>query len=105
MYKVRVEADNPDFNLDKRIQDGIDCRGFIAALFDEEGSVRTLCVEGVSSMEIAYMMSDHSVFAESMALARGIIEARKIHDENEAKEHKLDLLRKILCPEGEEDDE
>ena len=111
MYKIKVEADNPDFSVDKRLQEGRECEGFLVIGVDEEEgrdkTTTTFVVEQMTTVEIALAMASQPVLREAMCIAMGFLEAKKLRDEeNErtAARARASIMSSLFAK-GDEDDE
>ena len=93
---VRVESSNPDFQTDKKMQNGIEADGYLLVLFDKEGEPIVEALNAVSTFSIAkYLAADvgkvSNVLRQAGAIADGILEAREIIKKSRRENMAMDL--------------
>ena len=95
-YMVRVESLNPDFQTDKKMQNGIEADGYLLVLFDKEGNPIVETLNAVSTFSIArYLAADagrvSNVLRQADAIANGLMAAREIEKKGRREKIAMDL--------------
>ena len=114
-YRVKAEylGGNPDFNLDKDEQKGIECEGYLLATFTKEDDKNTKVGSAIHNLTIEQIAkwlerSDDEMkydILEAALIAYGHIQARRLHTENLKRNMMCDLFEGIKPRLHEEDDD
>ena len=95
-YMVRVESSNPDFQTDKKMQNGIEADGYLLVLFDKEGNPIVESLNAVSTFSIAkYLAADvgivSNILRQAGAIADGLRRAGEIEKKSRREKVAMDL--------------
>ena len=102
-YIISVNSDNPEFPVDKREMNGIECGGYLLVCFKDNGDPISEALNGVSTLSLSkYIASDIgsvcNIIRQACAVADGLISAnaiKKEYDKNN-KEILLDDFMNII---------
>ena len=88
-YTIRIEANHPEFDCGKELQEGVQADGFLL-LIVRDGAPVGECIYGVSVNDLAKFFDTdstcHSALLQAHAIAKGIRKARKIRRKMDKKE-------------------
>ena len=88
-YRIKVEATHPEYEIDKRFTEGIECAGFLMVAFKENGKPKTEGQDGVSTSDLAFYIANgkagggpvSNTLLQAGEIARGILKAAEIREE------------------------
>ena len=92
-FKIKVEALNPEMEVDENLKNGVECEGFF--LCADQGKEQTVHIEHMSIMDIARHIAADTNLMQAAFIAHGIEEARLVK-ENRTKPKTSDLLVALL---------
>lgn len=100
-YTIRVSSDNQEFPVDKRVQDGQECGGYLLVCFDDNGHPIMETLNGVSTMSIArYLAADvgdvSNIIKQADAIAEGLINAKMINEKRSKEKRGIESLIKDM---------
>ena len=98
MYTIRVECSSPEFDVPKRLREGIQVDGF-CLLTTRDGDPDAETINGMNTMELAkFFCTDNevcSILQQAAAIGEGMRKAEKIKAEMEGKIGIQMILRDI----------
>lgn len=90
-YRIKVEAIHPEYEIDSRFKEGIECAGFLMVAFNENGKPKTEGLDGVSTSDLAFYIASGkddggpvcNILLQAGEIAKGIIKAAELKAEYE----------------------
>lgn len=100
MYTIRVECSSPEFDVPKRLREGIQVDGF-CLLTTRDGDPDAETINGMNTMELAkFFCTDNevcSILQQAAAIGEGMRKAEKIKADVERKSGGLDAILQIIA--------
>ena len=97
-YTIKVTSNNPEYNVGKKLEDGIEVEGFLL-LTIRNGEPHAETIQGMSGMDLTrFFLTDTevcSVLRQAAVIADGMRAAKKIKDEDQMRNAVPDLMELI----------
>lgn len=96
-YKVKIKANNPEYKISEELENGVEADGVLCITF-RNGEAYSAACYGVCIMDIAGAIAESkedtgSIIRQAVVIANGLIEAQRIHEEDEKRNVARGLIK------------
>lgn len=99
-YTIKVESHNPEYDVPKKLREGIQVDGF-CLLTTRDGDPDAESIDGMSTLELAkFFCTDNevcSILQQAAAICEGMRKAEKIRADVERKSGGLDVILQAIA--------